>query len=139
MSPLSKDIDPAFQGAGAKRYFQILVLYRFFSFCDNSICCYYLNWSYPLHLEVWKILTIDLLLLWGFLFHLLLILHKIMLYAFHLYFTYILMKLNKPLNHLISSGLEIWCIENLWLVPISKSSHGKFYSGSAYIILNVSC
>ncbi|KAA8549393.1 hypothetical protein F0562_001077 [Nyssa sinensis] len=34
------------------------------------------------------------------------------------------------------SGLEIWCIENLRLVPIPKSSHGKFFSGSAYIILN---
>lgn len=36
------------------------------------------------------------------------------------------------------SGLEIWCIENLQLVPVPKSSHGKFYTGSAYIILNVS-
>ncbi|KAK4779797.1 hypothetical protein SAY87_015903 [Trapa incisa] len=34
------------------------------------------------------------------------------------------------------SGLEIWCIEDLQLVPISKSSYGKFYSGSAYLILN---
>lgn len=33
-------------------------------------------------------------------------------------------------------GLEIWCIENLSLVPIPKSSHGKFFSGSAYLILN---
>ncbi|XP_031384879.1 villin-1 isoform X2 [Punica granatum] len=35
-----------------------------------------------------------------------------------------------------TSGLEIWCIENHRLVPIPKSSHGKFYSGSAYVILN---
>lgn len=33
-------------------------------------------------------------------------------------------------------GLEIWCIENLQLVSVPKSSHGKFYTGSAYIILN---
>ncbi|KAL2898696.1 Villin-1 [Bienertia sinuspersici] len=33
-------------------------------------------------------------------------------------------------------GLEIWCVENLSLVPLPKSSHGKFYSGSAYLILN---
>lgn len=36
------------------------------------------------------------------------------------------------------SGLEIWCIENLQVVSVPKSSHGKFYSGSAYIVLNVS-
>ncbi|XVE79417.1 hypothetical protein DITRI_Ditri14bG0056800 [Diplodiscus trichospermus] len=35
-------------------------------------------------------------------------------------------------------GLEIWCIENLRLVPVSKSSHGKFYSGSAYVVLSTS-
>ncbi|GMY10606.1 villin-1 isoform X2 [Fagus crenata] len=34
------------------------------------------------------------------------------------------------------AGLEIWCIENLRLVPVPKSSHGKFYTGNAYIILN---
>lgn len=36
------------------------------------------------------------------------------------------------------SGLEIWCFENLKLVSVPKSSHRKFYSGSAYVILNVS-
>ncbi|XP_057955773.1 villin-1 isoform X3 [Malania oleifera] len=34
------------------------------------------------------------------------------------------------------AGLEIWCIENIQLVPVPKSSHGKFYSGSAYVVLN---
>ncbi|XP_072986013.1 villin-1 isoform X1 [Typha latifolia] len=34
------------------------------------------------------------------------------------------------------SGLEVWCIVNLHLVPIPKSSHGKFFSGNTYIILN---
>ncbi|KAB1210699.1 Villin-1, partial [Morella rubra] len=34
------------------------------------------------------------------------------------------------------SGLEIWCIENLRLVRVPKSSHGKFYTGNAYIVLN---
>lgn len=33
-------------------------------------------------------------------------------------------------------GLEIWCIENLQLVPVSKSSHGKFYCGSSYVVLH---
>ncbi|KAK4606121.1 hypothetical protein RGQ29_000401 [Quercus rubra] len=33
------------------------------------------------------------------------------------------------------AGLEIWCIENLRLVPVPKSSHGKFYTGNAYIVL----
>ncbi|KAJ1384205.1 Villin/Gelsolin [Sesbania bispinosa] len=33
-------------------------------------------------------------------------------------------------------GLEVWCIENQLLVPVSKSNHGKFYTGSAYIVLN---
>ncbi|KAF5188297.1 Villin-1 [Thalictrum thalictroides] len=33
-------------------------------------------------------------------------------------------------------GLEIWCIENLQVVTLPKSSYGKFFSGSAYIVLN---
>lgn len=33
-------------------------------------------------------------------------------------------------------GLEIWCIENLRLVSVPQSSHGKFFSGSAYLILH---
>ncbi|KAL5164531.1 Villin-1 [Glycine soja] len=33
-------------------------------------------------------------------------------------------------------GLEVWCIENQRLVSVSKSSHGKFYTGSAYLVLN---
>ncbi|KAJ4782467.1 Villin-like 1 [Rhynchospora pubera] len=33
-------------------------------------------------------------------------------------------------------GLDIWCILNLNLVPIPKSSHGKFFSGNAYLILH---
>ncbi|XP_021864178.2 villin-1 isoform X3 [Spinacia oleracea] len=33
-------------------------------------------------------------------------------------------------------GLEIWCVENLSLVPVPKSSHGKLFSGSVYLILN---
>ncbi|KAK1299381.1 Villin-1 [Acorus calamus] len=33
-------------------------------------------------------------------------------------------------------GLEVWCIDNLGLVPIPKSAHGKFFSGSSYIVLN---
>ncbi|XVE59399.1 hypothetical protein DITRI_Ditri05aG0043600 [Diplodiscus trichospermus] len=35
-------------------------------------------------------------------------------------------------------GLEIWCVENLRLVSVPKSSHGKFYSGSAYVVLSTS-
>ncbi|XP_073114819.1 villin-1 [Elaeis guineensis] len=34
------------------------------------------------------------------------------------------------------TGLEIWCIENGHPVPMPKSSHGKFFSGSTYIILS---
>ncbi|TXG46477.1 hypothetical protein EZV62_028024 [Acer yangbiense] len=34
------------------------------------------------------------------------------------------------------AGLEIWCIENSRLVLVPKSSHGKFYTGSAYVVLN---
>ncbi|XP_020571122.1 villin-1 isoform X2 [Phalaenopsis equestris] len=34
------------------------------------------------------------------------------------------------------AGLEIWCIENLRPVLVRKSSHGKFFSRSAYIVLN---
>ncbi|KAI4373404.1 hypothetical protein MLD38_011531 [Melastoma candidum] len=34
------------------------------------------------------------------------------------------------------SGLDIWCIEDLRLVPVTRSSYGKFYSGSAYVELN---
>ncbi|CAI9106955.1 OLC1v1006207C1 [Oldenlandia corymbosa var. corymbosa] len=33
-------------------------------------------------------------------------------------------------------GLEIWCIENLRLALVPKSSYGKFFSGSAYLVLN---
>ncbi|KAG0473447.1 hypothetical protein HPP92_015304 [Vanilla planifolia] len=33
------------------------------------------------------------------------------------------------------AGLEVWCLENLRAVPIPKSLHGKFFSGSAYIVL----
>ncbi|KAM7256651.1 hypothetical protein ACFE04_012392 [Oxalis oulophora] len=35
-----------------------------------------------------------------------------------------------------NAGLEIWCIENNQLVRVPKSSQGRFYSGSAYIVLN---
>lgn len=33
-------------------------------------------------------------------------------------------------------GLEIWCLENLQLVPVPKSSQRRFFSGSAYIVMN---
>ncbi|KAL4558345.1 hypothetical protein LXL04_036544 [Taraxacum kok-saghyz] len=33
-------------------------------------------------------------------------------------------------------GLEIWSIENLRLVSVPQSSHGKFFSGSAYLVLH---
>ncbi|GAB2285735.1 actin filament capping [Dionaea muscipula] len=33
-------------------------------------------------------------------------------------------------------GLEIWCIEDLRLVHVPKPSQGKFFAGSAYVILN---
>ncbi|XP_059290095.1 villin-1-like, partial [Lycium ferocissimum] len=33
-------------------------------------------------------------------------------------------------------GLHIWSVENLHLVPVPKSSHGKFFSGSAYLVLH---
>ncbi|KAL4188346.1 hypothetical protein AMTRI_Chr08g201960 [Amborella trichopoda] len=33
-------------------------------------------------------------------------------------------------------GLEIWCVEDHGLAPVPKSSYGKFYTGSSYIILN---
>ncbi|KAG0475110.1 hypothetical protein HPP92_014796 [Vanilla planifolia] len=35
----------------------------------------------------------------------------------------------------VKAGLEVWCLENLMAVPIPKSLHGKFFSGSAYIVL----
>ncbi|XP_038981057.1 villin-1 isoform X3 [Phoenix dactylifera] len=38
---------------------------------------------------------------------------------------------------LVRRGLEVWGMENNGrLVPMPKSSHGKFFSGSAYIILS---
>ncbi|EES17736.2 hypothetical protein BDA96_09G051200 [Sorghum bicolor] len=33
-------------------------------------------------------------------------------------------------------GLDIWCIVGSSLVPVAKPQHGKFYTGSTYIILN---
>ncbi|PON63017.1 Villin [Parasponia andersonii] len=36
------------------------------------------------------------------------------------------------------AGLEIWCIENLQLVPVPKTSYGKLYCGSTYVILHTS-
>ncbi|XP_027175354.1 villin-4-like [Coffea eugenioides] len=33
------------------------------------------------------------------------------------------------------AGIEIWRIENFRPVPISKSSHGKFFTGDSYVIL----
>ncbi|XP_062085157.1 villin-1 [Humulus lupulus] len=33
-------------------------------------------------------------------------------------------------------GLEIWCVENLQLVAVPKTSFGKFYSGNPYLILH---
>ncbi|KAD4981896.1 hypothetical protein E3N88_18567 [Mikania micrantha] len=33
-------------------------------------------------------------------------------------------------------GLEIWCVENLHLVSVPQSSQGKFFSGSAYVVLH---
>jgi hypothetical protein len=35
-------------------------------------------------------------------------------------------------------GLDIWCIVGGILVPVAKSLHGKFYTGSSYTVLNVS-
>ncbi|KAJ8749772.1 hypothetical protein K2173_012323 [Erythroxylum novogranatense] len=32
-------------------------------------------------------------------------------------------------------GVEIWCVENLQLVRVPKSMHGKFYAGNAYLVL----
>lgn len=37
----------------------------------------------------------------------------------------------------VSSGIEIWRIENLHPVSIPKESHGKFFMGDSYIILRV--
>lgn len=36
----------------------------------------------------------------------------------------------------VCRALEIWCIEKGHLLPLPKSSHGKFFSGSSYIILS---
>ncbi|XP_024981262.1 villin-1 isoform X1 [Cynara cardunculus var. scolymus] len=33
-------------------------------------------------------------------------------------------------------GLEIWCVESLRLVSVPQTSHGKFFSGSAYVVLH---
>uniref|UniRef100_A0A803PVE4 HP domain-containing protein n=1 Tax=Cannabis sativa TaxID=3483 RepID=A0A803PVE4_CANSA len=33
-------------------------------------------------------------------------------------------------------GLETWCVENLQLVAVPKTSYGKFYSGNSYLILH---
>ena len=41
--------------------------------------------------------------------------------------------------NLLASGLEIWCVENQKLVSVPKPSHGRFFSGSAYLVLSVSC
>lgn len=35
------------------------------------------------------------------------------------------------------SGIEIWRIENFRPVSVSKSSHGKFFTGDSYVILKV--
>ncbi|XP_062266337.1 adseverin [Platichthys flesus] len=35
-----------------------------------------------------------------------------------------------------ATGLQIWRIENLELVPVSESLHGNFYTGDAYVILS---
>jgi len=35
------------------------------------------------------------------------------------------------------SGLEIWQIEKLQVVPVPKESHGKFFTGDSYVILKV--
>ncbi|XP_038707097.1 villin-1 [Tripterygium wilfordii] len=34
------------------------------------------------------------------------------------------------------AGLEIWCVDKHQLASVQKSFHGKFYSGSAYVVLN---
>ncbi|KAG5096874.1 hypothetical protein JHK82_046728 [Glycine max] len=39
------------------------------------------------------------------------------------------------MNFGISSGLEIWRIENFNPVPIPQSSYGKFFTGDSYVIL----
>ncbi|KAG5559191.1 hypothetical protein RHGRI_008940 [Rhododendron griersonianum] len=33
------------------------------------------------------------------------------------------------------SGIEIWRIENFRPVPVSKSAHGKFFTGDSYVVL----
>ncbi|XP_058474880.1 adseverin isoform X2 [Solea solea] len=35
-----------------------------------------------------------------------------------------------------TTGLQIWRVEKLELVPVSESQHGSFYTGDAYLILN---
>ena len=35
-----------------------------------------------------------------------------------------------------ATGLQIWRIENLELVPVSESLHGSFFTGDAYVILS---
>ncbi|XP_060948749.1 adseverin [Limanda limanda] len=35
-----------------------------------------------------------------------------------------------------ATGLQIWRIENLELVPVSESLHGNYYTGDAYVILS---
>ncbi|XP_062291728.1 adseverin [Scomber scombrus] len=35
-----------------------------------------------------------------------------------------------------TSGLQIWRIENMELVPVVESLHGSFYTGDAYVILS---
>ena len=33
--------------------------------------------------------------------------------------------------------MEIWCVENVRYVLLSKSLHGKFYCRNAYVVFNV--
>ena len=34
------------------------------------------------------------------------------------------------------SGLEIWRIENMKMVPVSSKHHGHFFVGDSYIVLH---
>ena len=34
------------------------------------------------------------------------------------------------------SGLQVWRVEDMDLVPVPPSKYGSFYSGDAYLVLN---
>lgn len=145
MAVSMRDLDSAFQGAGQKAY---PLVYNYFSciiykhLCLHSATFAYefpftgiLNFQHCCRKYRWVVVSARELLFTLYTNaakFLLLCQLKHMVYIFlFFYWKFFVLSL------ILYSGLEIWRIENFRPVPVSKTLHGKFFTGDSYVILKV--